>query len=645
MADTARLRPEEILQMYRFSIEQAADAIFWITKDAEFAYVNEQACRSLGYAREELLQLLLWDIAPLFTREQWAKDWAQSEEPASPEVWHTESWQRRKDGSLFPVEVSSKKCRVGEREFHVAFVRDITGRRQTEETMRFLQFAIDKASDAVFWMNADGGFPYVNEQTCQLLGYSREELQRLHLWDIDADFKAEKWREHWEELTRSSIRRVEKMHRRKDGSFIPVEISSSFVKVGDEEHRLVLVRDISARKEAERERQRLEAQLAQAQRMEAIGRLAGGVAHDFNNMLTVILGYVELIASRLLPGDPQLNDLGEIERAASRARDTTRQLLAFSRKQVIAPRPVQMNDLIRDSQNTLLRLIGEHIQLEIRLGEDLWEVELDPSQFHQILVNLAANARDAMPNGGKLRITTSNSTLTASDCSGHPGARPGPYALLRVSDDGVGMDEETKSHLFEPFFTTKEAGKGTGLGLATVYGTATANDGFIVVQSAPGRGSVLCCYFPRAKEKAVPTEVGERSPAGQGEGKVLLVEDEEMVRRMIASMLQGLGYSVVAAATPHEALSVLESPKRGSGPPDNGRHDAGHERRRTSGQSCRHGQTREGAFHIRLRSPRYLRQGSPGNGRPLSAEAVSKRRLGTRGEGGPGRMILPSPLI
>ena len=262
-----------------------------------------------------------------------------------------------------------------------------------------------------------------------------------------------------------------------------------------------IVRDITERKHAEEERAKLESQLIQAQKMESVGRLAGGVAHDFNNMLSVILGYAELIKARLPDGDPFLKDVLAIEKAANHSRDITRQLLAFSRKQIIAPRVMNLNDLIASSRNTLSRLIGEDIDLRFYPGENLWRINFDPAQVEQILINLAVNARDAMPDGGKLTIETANSHLDEAYCLKHLGFKPGQYVFLGVSDDGMGMDKETQSHLFEPFFTTKEVGKGTGLGLATVYGMVKQNGGFINCYSEPGRGTTFKIYIPRVAEE------------------------------------------------------------------------------------------------------------------------------------------------
>jgi PAS domain S-box-containing protein len=311
------------------------------------------------------------------------------------------------------------------------------------------------------------------------------------------------------------------------------------------------IQDISDQK-------KLKEQLLQAQKMEAIGQLAGGVAHDFNNMLSVILGYAELIKSSLSPEDELFKDVVEIEKAAGHSRDVTRQLLAFSRKQIISPKTVNLNKLIAGTQKTLSRLIGELIDLNFHPGSDLGNIRFDPSQIDQILVNLSVNARDAMPDGGRLTIETTNVDLDEAYCRANIECRPGGYVLLSVSDNGSGMEKETLSHIFEPFFTTKSLGKGTGLGLATVYGIVKQNGGFINVYSEAGRGTTFKIYIPRIMgESSAKEKFGEIPPKAYS-GTILLVEDDDMVRGMTSAMLENIGYTVVAAESPLNALAICE---------------------------------------------------------------------------------------
>ncbi len=327
---------------------------------------------------------------------------------------------------------------------------------------------------------------------------------------------------------------------------------------------IVVFHDITERKRAEEERERLQAQLTQAQKMESVGRLAGGVAHDFNNMLGVILGHIELALEQVGPGEPLHDDLEEVQKAAKRSADLTRQLLAFARKQTIAPRVLNLNATIEGMLKMLRRLIGEDIELAWKPCVDLWPVRQDPSQMDQILANLCVNARDAIAGVGKVTIETDNTTLDEDYCARHAGFTPGDYVLLAVSDTGCGMNAETLSHLFEPFFTTKAIGRGTGLGLATVYGAVRQNYGFINVHSEPGRGTTFEIYLPRHATEAV-RETAEDRPhaAAQGSGTILLVEDEPAILKLTRRVLEGLGYTVLVACTPGEAIRLArEHPGR-----------------------------------------------------------------------------------
>ncbi len=315
--------------------------------------------------------------------------------------------------------------------------------------------------------------------------------------------------------------------------------------------------DITERKQAEEEKEKLENQLRQSQKMEAVGRLAGGVAHDFNNMLFVILGHADMILEQVDPDQPIHADLTEIRDACERSVDLTRQLLAFARKQTVAPKVIDLNETVAGMTRMLQRLIGEDIDLAWMPGEKLWPVRIDPSQIDQILANLCVNARDAIASVGNITIETDNTAFGGTDCADHTGFIPGEYVMLAVSDNGRGMAPETLDNLFEPFFTTKESGKGTGLGLATVYGAVKQNDGFINVYSEPGQGTTFKIYLPRYQAKAARLpEQGPSQPTEHGRETILLVEDEPAILRMTTMMLERLGYTVLAAGAPGEAVRL-----------------------------------------------------------------------------------------
>jgi PAS domain S-box-containing protein len=310
------------------------------------------------------------------------------------------------------------------------------------------------------------------------------------------------------------------------------------------------------------ERKRLEAQLLQSQKMEAVGRLAGGVAHDFNNLLHVIVGYADFLARDLGPDHRGMARVTEIQKAATRAANLTRQLLAFSRQQVLQPQILNLNSVVEDMEAMLRRLIGEHIEFISALAPSLGSVRVDPGQVQQVIMNLVVNARDAMPRGGKLIFETANALLDESFCRGRSSLRPGPYVVLAVSDTGEGMDAETLSRIFEPFFTTKEQGKGTGLGLSTVYGILKQSGGDVTAYSEPGRGTTFKVFLPRVEEQSVE---GQSEPAPgtvvgrpvRGTETILVIEDEDALRLLIVEILEEAGYSLIEASRPSAALAVL----------------------------------------------------------------------------------------
>jgi PAS domain S-box-containing protein len=344
---------------------------------------------------------------------------------------------------------------------------------------------------------------------------------------------------------------------RKNGEEFPIRLEARNVPYKGKMVRTVEFRDITEQKQAEAEREKLQAQLIQSQKMESVGRLAGGVAHDFNNMLGVILGHTEMALDQLEPDQPFYDDLTAIAEAAQRSADLTRQLLIFARKQIIEPRVLDLNQTVRNMLNMLKRLIGENIILEFRPADGLWSVKVDASQVDQILANLCVNARDAIDGVGTITIETGMVTGTIDAPGGQEAIARGDYVLLSISDDGCGMDNATRERLFEPFFTTKELGKGTGLGLATIYGIVKQNKGYIHVDSAPGQGATFRIYLPRhviADDEMTADE--PQQPARGGHETLLLVEDEKAILHMVERMLTMKGYTVLTADTPARAKEL-----------------------------------------------------------------------------------------
>ncbi|MCU0242569.1 MAG: PAS domain S-box protein, partial [Vicinamibacteria bacterium] len=450
------------------------------------------------------------------------------------------------------INASPLRDEAGQLKGMLAALTDITERKQAEARLRLTQISIDGASDAVFWFDRDGRYRYVNEAACRHLGYSQEELLALSVWDVAQDLKTSGWKERWAQIEAQGTVSFESQYRAKDGHIVPIALTINLVRFEGEVYGFAYARDISERLRAEEERRLLEERLAQTQKMEAIGRLAGGVAHDFNNLLTGILGFDELLSNKLGPTHILQHEVREIRDAAERATTLTRQLLAFSRKQVLTPKLIDLNLTLAPVQKMLSRLIGEDVDIAFLPGSELWRIRADPTQIDQILINLATNARDAMPSGGSVTIETANVVCPVPDASGAHGEQTGEYVILSVHDTGHGMDAATRARVFEPFFSTKEGC--TGLGLPMVYGIAHQHGGFAEVDSEPGCGTTVRIYFPRASgEAAAATASG---PMVGGHETILLVEDDIAVRKLTHEALAQLGYHILSAENAEVALHL-----------------------------------------------------------------------------------------
>jgi two-component system, cell cycle sensor histidine kinase and response regulator CckA len=393
-------------------------------------------------------------------------------------------------------------------------------------------------------------FLQVNDAAVRQYGYSHHEFSTMSLADIQPEENAASFERRTIEWRAMDRHQGQWKHKNKEGRVFDVDVISHRLEYAGRPVRLVVAQDVS-------ERQLLEEQLRQAQKMEAIGRLAGGVAHDFNNLLMVIKGHTELLLDTLPLGDHVTRKIEQIDRSADRAATLTRQLLAFSRMQVLQPRVINLNSVVEEMGKLIPRLIGEDIELVVRCAPDLGTIRADASQMEQIIMNLAVNSRDAMPKGGRLIIETSNANLDAAYGASHPVVEPGRYALLAVTDTGIGMDANIQKHIFEPFFTTKEKGKGTGLGLATVYGVVKQSGGYIWVYSEVGKGTSFKIYLPRVDEPADKTgAVQLSSHVPRGTETILLAEDEQDVREVAREFLESAGYTVLEAHDGAEALRV-----------------------------------------------------------------------------------------
>lgn len=526
-------------------------------------FYDERWAELLGYTLEELGPGTVETWERLTHPDDLRHAWSELEKhfAGGNELYEEEFRMRHKEGHWVWIQ---SRGRVVERTPDGQPVRmfgthiDISARKNSEATERLFTTAIDHARNEIYVFDADTlRFVHCNRAARENLMYSMEELRSKSPLELKSELSREEFEQilHPLRVGEKDSLRFETTHARKDGSRYPVEVYLSYH--GPSRHFVAIVNDITDLRRREEEKGRLEAQLRQSQKLEAVGRLAGGIAHDFNNMLSVILGAAELAMADVEPDSHLQKVLQEIISAAQRSAQLTRQLLAFSRKQWIRPQLLNLNDWITDHERMFRRLLGEDVEIHLELRDNLWPVFLDPSQADQILVNLLLNARDAIEGVGKIVIRTDNTRLDGSCLGEESPVTAGDHVLLEVSDTGTGMTPEVLEHIFEPFFTTKEVGKGTGLGLATVYGIVRQNGGCVRVYSEPGMGSVFKIYLPRhLGTQAGPAKEESRGKPIEGTETLLLVEDQEEVLELAARFLRSAGYHVLTAGTPSEALEI-----------------------------------------------------------------------------------------
>ena len=544
--------------LFHLISENAADMIAVVDREGRRIYTSLSYQSVLGYSPEELQASSAFEQIHPDDREQVRKAAEEARVRGSGKT--LEYRFRHKNGNWLFIESTSSVIRnaKGEPEKLVIVNRDITERKKTEEALRRsetgFRTVVEDAPYGIFRANAKARLLQVNPALQTMLGYESEE-ELLHS-DLANDIfrQAGEYQRMIDQLIRAEeFKDMEMEWKRKDGTPITVRCSG---RRGGEGNGSPAYFELFA--EDVTEKRVLERQLRMAQKMEAIGRLSGGIAHDFNNLLGVIIGYSALLKRKLTESKALFDHALEIEKAGQRAASLTKQLLAFSRQQVLTPSVLNLNTLATDMEKMLPRLLGEDIEVRLVLDSELGQVKADQSQIEQVIMNLAVNARDAMPVGGKLRILTSNVELDRKYARSHPGSKTGHFVMLSVTDTGTGMDSETLAHIFEPFFTTKERGKGTGLGLATVYGVVKQSNGYIWVDSKLGEGTSFQVYLPRHNEQVlVEEQKNDTEEKLRGSESILLVEDADPLRKLAHTFLESAGFHVMTAESGERAMEVV----------------------------------------------------------------------------------------
>lgn len=551
----ATLRASE--ERYRALYNENPSMFFTLNTEGIITAVNDFGASQLGYTKEQLLEqpfLSLFHEDDRAAANEGFKNCLQT----PGKVYHQQFRKKRQNGSLMWSEEFLRSVKGPAETVQVLVVcQDITKRKQLEESLQISQYIFEQASLGIFLVDGKSQIIDVNEYACRSLGYSKEELCNLSVFDIDPSLSKKQFIELRDESSHLKSTTIETHHRRKNGEIFPVQIFMSPLPYNNEKIRVSFVQDISEREQARIEQEKLENQLKQVQKLEAIGKLAGGIAHDLNNLLTPILGYGELLTLDENIPDEAKDKLAHMNKAATGAKDLVKQLLAFSRKQILEYQSLDINKIIDDFEELIRRTVRENIKISIFKSADMKPALADKGQIEQVLMNLIVNASDAMPNGGKLSIETKMAKLDEVYTATHADVIPGHYVMLVVSDTGVGMDEETISKIFEPFFSTK-GDLGTGLGLATVYGIVKQHKGSIWVYSEPGVGTTFKIYLPVATqtvELSKPKQ--EIQSSTHGTETILLVEDNEAVRTTVYDILKDHGYQVIAVEDGKTALETV----------------------------------------------------------------------------------------
>jgi PAS domain S-box-containing protein len=558
---TERKRLEDLVaeseERYRRLFETASDGIVLLEKSkGHIVRANPAAEKMLGYTQDETIGKMLQDIGiPLDF-----KDFQAIME--SLKMYGVLNYDEVPVRTRSGKEIYTDIYMVDKAKLAQCNIRDITERKLADnilkEEKKFIENALNTLQDIFFVFNLEGKFIRWNKTMNAVTGYSDREIALMTVTDFFRKDDMERISETIRGVLKEDSANIEAIGVTKDGRQIPYEWNAALLKDAHDNPIGIsgVGRDTSERKKAEEENKKLEAQLRHAQKMEAVGTLAGGIAHDFNNILNVIMGYGTMVMDNLEDGSPAKKDMNEVIAAAERAADLTKRLLVFSRKQVVDVKRININEIILGLQKLLVRIIRENIQFNLGLAVRNLIVVADAGQIEQVLMNLAANARDAMPEGGRLTISTGLAQVDEENITAFGYGKPGKYVLITVADTGQGMDSETQKKIFEPFFTTKCVGEGTGLGLAISYGIIKQHGGFITVYSEPEHGTVFKIYLPFSEEAASPDmKAAVAVPVKRGNETVLVAEDDPALRKLASIVLESFGYSVIPAEDGEDAIT------------------------------------------------------------------------------------------
>jgi len=558
--DSKQHRVERIkFQQANFSkqcLDKASLGFIQVDSGGRILYANPHACKTFGYPLEEFVSISLFDIDPNITKDQWP-DLFQI---ICRGLFHNfESVNIRKDGTSFSVEVDVYVLEANGEKTTGAFIRDITERKKVEEKLQLTQFIHDKVSVPIIHGGENGQILDANEQACAYLGYTKEELCNLSIFDIDVALSKQQVMQKWDETHNTNLFLFETQHKRKDGTILPVEVTSNSLVYEGTKYSITFIKDISSRKKEEMLKAKVNAHLQHMQRLEALGTLAGGIAHDFNNILSAILGYTELAKINLNPDDATQKYLTPVLDAGKRAKSLVQQILTFCKQGESRKAPIDPSKVVKEALDLIRATIPSTIIIEQDIKPNLGVVIADETMIHQVVMNLCTNAFHAMEkSGGTLKVMLMPAAIGKRDRLNFPELDPGKYIKLVVGDTGYGMDETTKSRVFDPYFTTKESGEGTGLGLSTVHGIVKDHCGTIKLYSEVNLGTTFQVFLPLEDSGSDPNqEIISNMP--HGNENILLVDDETLLLNLGKEFLEGLGYSVQTRASSVDAFEAFQA--------------------------------------------------------------------------------------